>query len=333
MPRCNAARPDPPAACCIVVKFDVTNDNKTATGCVGGYYGQFMVDSRQFMVNFNARENMNLSKFPFGVRLIGFSATEQRTIAERLEQAPADGPAYACLPEHSLQDPDLFIANGDELKTLALLSAAGPSDMRPALIVGAGLVALPHPHADRPLDWDKVFVQLAHLIDKRADAVSRIAAHGLPVVTERRRGERLDFDLTDPAHYQRMRRAPPRGALLMVDVSAVSCAHVAKLLSRYNIATEWVDNAAAAVQMCRDKPVAAILINTATPGLDPYQLSAAVKALETTSRTAIVFLIDAAFEYDPQMARAAGVEGSLHKPAADQHLLSAIQKIMALEQF
>ena len=284
------------------------------------------------MINFYSRANMNASKFPFGVRLIGFSAAERHTIARRLEQPPPQGPAYACLPEHSLQEPDLFIANGDELKALALLSAAGPSDMRPALIVGGGSVALPHPHAPRPLDWDQVYAQLAHLIERRADAVSRIAAHGLPVISERRRGERLDFDLTDPAEYQRMRRAPARGTLLMVDLGGESCAHVAQLLGKYNIATQWTDNANAALALCREKRVSAILINCATPGLDPYQLCASVKALETSWRTAVVLLIDDGFEYDVQRACATGVEGSLHKPVADQQLLSAIQKIMALEK-
>jgi CheY-like chemotaxis protein len=275
---------------------------------------------------------MDARKFPFGVRLLGFGAPETAAIAERLAQAPHHGPAYACLPEHSLQEPDLLIVNGDELKALALMSAAGTSDMRPALIVGARAVALPHPHASRPLDWDRIFAQLAQLIEKRADAASLIAAHGMPAIVERRRRERIDFDLTDPAQYRRMRRAPERGALLMVDVSGAACAHVAQLLAKYHIAAAWVDGVAAAIFACRERPVSLILINTSTPGVDAYQLCAAVKALETATRTTVVFLIDAAFGYDPQRARAAGAEGTLERPVADQHLLAAIQKIMALEK-
>lgn len=62
---------------------------------------------------------MHAPNYPFAVRLIGFSAASAAEVSAALAQAPPAGPSYFCLLEDSLQEPDLYIANGDDLPALA----------------------------------------------------------------------------------------------------------------------------------------------------------------------------------------------------------------------
>ncbi|MBV8123773.1 MAG: response regulator, partial [Paucibacter sp.] len=160
---------------------------------------------------------MQAERFPFAVRLVGFSPDEARALAALLEQAPSSAPGYFSLSGDSLQEPDLLIANGDELTALAALSTLASGELRPALIVGHSALALPYPSLPRPVAADGLHVALEQLVARRADALARLAASGLPPVPERRLRERLDFDLTDPAEYVAMRRHGSRGAVLVVD--------------------------------------------------------------------------------------------------------------------
>lgn len=273
---------------------------------------------------------MHVQKYPFAVRLIGFAAAERAQIGALLAQAPAAGPAYSCLPDDSLQEPDFYLANGDDLAALATLSGANPGPLQPALIVGAPAAAFAFPRIARPLDPARMFELLAELVALRADAVARITARGLPFVPERRRRQRLDVDLTDPAVYQSRRRAPPTGAVLIIDKGGAFRDHVAKLLGARRLSVEWTDSASTAVRLCDETPVSLVLVNTSTPGIDPYQLCTSIKALPDATRIAVVFLVGANFVYDSVRARAAGVRGMLDKPIADRHLVGALKKLLSL---
>lgn len=85
-----------------------------------------------------------------------------------------------------------------------------------------------------------------------------------------------------------------------------------------------------AVRLCEETPVAVVLINTSTPGIDPYALCAAIKARPEAARVAVVLLVGPTFAYDAARAAAAGVRGFLDKPVADRHLLGAIKKLLSL---
>lgn len=273
---------------------------------------------------------MHTKKYPFAIRLIGFSSEEGAQVEAVLAKAPAAGPAYFCLSEHSLQEPDLYIANGDDLLAMTALAAANPTALQPALIVGETAVAFPFPQVARPLAPEPILGALAELVARRADALSLITSAGLPFVTERRRRERLDFDLTDPAVYEGQRRAPPNGAVLIVDKGGAFRDHVAKLLGARKLSIEWTDSAATVLRLCEETPVSLVLINTSTPQIAPYALCAAIKALANARRTAVVFLVSAAFTYDPARAHAAGVRGLLDKPIADRHLVAVLKKLLSL---
>lgn len=276
----------------------------------------------------NIKTEPQAGKFPFAVRLLGFTPEEADSLALGLMTAPTPGPAYFCLSAHSLQEPDLFIANGDELKALAALAALSSGDLRPALIIGTPALTLPYPSLARPLAWDSVYAELALLVARRADALAYLTAGGTTPPPERRLRERLDFDLTDPAEYVSQRRTPTRGAVLVVDHNAALSAHLTRMLSQYRIAVDWTDDEASAVGFCAQQAVSVVLVNTAVAGVDPYRLSAALKKCGGPLVPAVVLLVSPPFAYDYERALAAGIEGLLDTPVADQHLSAVMKKLM-----
>lgn len=273
---------------------------------------------------------MQEKKYPFSVRPLGFPGPQLIQLAELLGQAPPSGPAYFCLPDDSLQEPDLYIANGDDLKALATLSALNPGELQPALILGSPAVQFPFPQLAKPAAPGPLFAALEHLIEQRAEALALITARGLPFVPERRRRERLDVDLTDPSEYVARRRTPARGAVLIIDKGGAFRDHVAKLLGARKLAIEWTDSAVTAARLCEETPVAVVLVNTSTPGIDPYALCSQIKAHDNGLRVAVVLMVSPAFPYDAARARASGVRGLLDKPIADRHLVGALKKLLSL---
>lgn len=271
-----------------------------------------------------------MHKYPFAIRLTGFGPEERPRIANSLAKAPADGSGYFCLLDDSLQDPDLTITNGDDLKSLSRLMATPPTALEPALVVGNAVLDFPYPRLERPINLPRMFDMLEELLQRRAEAMANLTARGLPFMTERRRRPRLDLDVTDPAEYQKRRKSPPRGAVLIIDKASALRDHVARLMGEGRMSIEWTDSAATTVRLCDETPVSLVLINTSTPGIDPYGLAAAIKAQKNGDRIAVVLLVGSAFHYNSARARAAGVRGILDKPVADRHLIATLKKLMSL---
>ena len=270
-----------------------------------------------------------MHKYPFAIRLTGFGPEERPRIANALAKAPVDGPGYFCLLEDSLQDPDLTITNGDDLKSLARLMATPPTALEPAIVVGNAVLDFPYPRLSRPLDLPRLFDMLAELLQRRNEAQAQLTARGLPFITERRRRPRLDLDVTDPGDYARQRKAPPNGAVLIVDKGGALRDHMATLAGE-RLAIEWTDSAATAVRLCDETEVSLVMINTSTPLIDPYGLTAAIKALRNGRRIAVVLLVGPSFHYHSARAKAAGVRGILDKPVADRHLVATLKKLMSM---
>ncbi len=276
---------------------------------------------------------MQPTHFPFAVRLLGFSDSELDLFRDYFELEQEHGHAYFCLSEDSLQEPDIFIANADDLKSLAQLSAYGPSDARPALLLGNPLAKLPYACLPRPISWELVFTTLAGLIEKRADVLSRLSiASELFGIPNRRRSERLDIDLTDPADYIKMRRAPTRGGVLIVDKNGEFANRLGEVMARFGISVEWVDNEDAVIDVCGHRPVAVVMINTSTPEIDPYRLCVAVKQMNSMSQTVVIFLVGKPFVYDRERAREAGSDGLLDKPLASHHVILALKKFLPISR-
>ena len=269
--------------------------------------------------------------YPYAVRLIGFSLAEQSDISALLAQAPLAGPSYVCLHPDSLQSPDLYIVNGDDLVALARLSGANPSAIRPAVIVGAMMADFPFPQITRPLTMFRLYEALGELLDERSRALTLLDTSELPSQAERRRQQRLDVDVTDPRVNENRRQPIPRGAIVIVDNNAELRDRVATLLSPIKASVEWTDSASAALRLCDETPVSLVLVNTAAVhGLDPYQLSAAIKRQRSALRIAVVFLTNRAFHYDMIKARAARVRGLLDTPVEDRHLVGMLTQLMSL---
>lgn len=273
---------------------------------------------------------MHAPKTPFAVRLIGFAPVECAQIETALAQAPLAGPSYFCLHGDSLQEPDVYIANGDDPDSLAQLVCANPGPLQPALVVGGAHGQFALPRLARPADPGRLQQAVGELVAQRGQALALLTERGMPLVPERRRHPRLDVDLTDPAVYQSMRQRPPCGAVLIIDTGAAFRDHVARVLGAGKVPIEWTDSAPTAVRLCDETPVSLVMINTSAPGIDPYALCGQIKAQGGAGRTAVVFLVSPAFRYDSVRARDAGVRGLLDKPVADRHLVAALQKLLSL---
>jgi CheY-like chemotaxis protein len=285
-----------------------------------------LVNSTQ---NFIELAIMSNPSFPFAVRLIGFSSQEADVFAATFAIEQGKGYGYVPLEEDNLRDPDLYLVNADELRALVTLSDLPPSDVRPVLLVGSPGIELPYARIEKPIRWHKMFEALDSLIEKRADALSRLEASDVVAVPERRRRERLDIDLTDPSVYQRMRgKAPADGGVLIVDKNPAFRAYLAELLGRYNMPVAWVSEEAKAADLASQQGFAVVMVNTSTPGVDPYRLCRAIKDVTSVEKTTVIFLVSKPFVYDAVQARAAGSEGFLSKPLASHHLIAVLKKFL-----
>lgn len=272
---------------------------------------------------------MHAQKPPFAVRLIGFDQQEGAQLAVALAGAPAAGPAYFCLLDDSLQEPDVFIANGEDGQALARLESARPCPVQPALVVGGDPAESQWPCLARPLDGTRLHALLAQLMTRREQALGQLAAPGQPLALDRRRHARIPNGQAADTFYSR-RQPPPGGAVLIIDKGGAFRDHVAEVLATPQTPVAWTDSAPTAVRLCDETPVSLVMINTATPGIDPYALCSAIKAQGGAARTAVIFLVSRSFRYDSLRARDAGVRGLLDKPVADRHLVAALHKLLSL---
>ncbi len=276
---------------------------------------------------------MHTQIFPFAVRFIGLSVAEaglvDQIFAAELESEHSEFSehTYFRLHDDSLQDPDLYLVNGTDLKALAILSDLRPNDFRPALLVGSSVLVLSYPCIERPIRCAPLFTALDHLVEKRADALSRLEASDVVSVPERRRRDRLDMDLTDPEFYKKMRRGPLKGGVLIVDKTGVFCQYVGEMLARNQVAVDWTFDEAKAVEYCQKQHTAVVMINTSTP-VDPYALCAAIKKNSLTRNVVVIFLVGKSFVYDLVRAQSSGTDGLLNKPLSPNHLMTVFRKLL-----
>ncbi|WP_025917706.1 response regulator [Herminiimonas sp. CN] len=274
--------------------------------------------------------NTKLSPVPqLAIRLIGFSSQEESMLEATLAVHTGGKYIFCCLEPDSLQDPDLYFANADDLKALAILSSLGPSDIRPALLIGAPAIALPYPHLARPIRWRRLLDALDVLVEKRASALARLHPAALLAVSERRQRYRVDIDLTDPIDYIRMRKSRRRdGGVLIIDRNALFRDFTAELMTSHQVPVAWVATEQAALDYCNQHHVAVVLINAATPGVEPYRLCRTIKNGRDGDGAAVILLSGKPFLYDSQQAQAAGCSGFLDKPVSAQLVLATLQKYL-----
>jgi CheY-like chemotaxis protein len=273
---------------------------------------------------------MHAPKYRFAIRLIGFAPEEYTQIENALGQGAVAGPSYFCLLDDSLQEPDIYLANGDRAHVVEHLARLHPGLLQPALVIGGQPGQLPFPHLARPLNRFQLQEAFAELVENRSQALALVAEQGLAFVPERRRHVRLENDLPDPLLYQGRRQPPPDGAVLIIDKGGAFRDHVAQVMAKPGLPVEWTDSAPAAVRLCDETRVSVVMINAPTPGIDPYGLCSDIKAQGGAVRTAVLILVGKGFHYDSVRARDAGVRGLLDKPVADRHLMAALHKLLSL---
>lgn len=276
---------------------------------------------------------MHLSSYPLTVRLIGFAPGEIAQLDALLAQAPgvglSAGPSYSCLHEDSLQEPDLYIANGDSPTALTRLGSLPPGSLQPALVIG-GPAAGPWRSLARPVQPVQLVEALAELLDTRVQVLVQQCTRSRRVLAERRRRPRLAPDCETPAFYTRLRRGPVDGAVLIVDRECKLRNQVAQVLGPRRVPVEWTDSLCAAVRLCDETPVSLVLINTAAAGIEPYELCSSIKSQDGAQRTPVVFLVEQSFYYDSVRAREAGARGLLTAPVAGRHWMLTFQKLLDL---
>ncbi|HTH44475.1 MAG TPA: response regulator, partial [Oxalicibacterium sp.] len=274
--------------------------------------------------------DMSANSFPFAVRVIGFKPQEIEIFDASFALGHGKGSGYFRLEEDNLQDPDLYIADAEDLRALVTLSDLRPSDVRPVLLVGSPVIPLPYARVERPIRWQRLFEALDELIEKRADTLARLEASDVVSVPERRRRGRVDIDLSDPSDYQRMRTELPQGgAVLVVDRTVAFRDHVAELLVRQQVEVLWARGEAEAEGACARQRVAVALVNTSMEEVDPYRLCQAIKTARPQDRTAVVLLVNRG-SYDTERARQVEADGFLTKPVGGHHLVSALKKFMRM---
>lgn len=280
---------------------------------------------------------MTVSCSPFTVRLLGFSPDELARLEAMLVRVPGAGPSYFCLHEDSLQEPDVYIVNGDSPAAVARLDCLPPGALHSALVIGSPgptLGPVFWPTLARPVERLVLHDLLADLLDQRVQAQAACVARGERLRPERRRRLRIAPDCETPAFYSRLRHGPPDGAVLIVDKECTFHNHVARILGDRPPAQRrplaWTDSLRAAVRLCDETSVSLVMINTAAPGIEPYELCSSIKSQEGAGRTPVLFLVEQSFRYDPVRAHRAGVRGLLDKPVAGRHLLMTFQKLLDL---
>ncbi|MFJ2988882.1 two-component system response regulator [Collimonas sp. NPDC087041] len=273
---------------------------------------------------------------PFAIRFIGFSAREINIFDATFSVEQNREKQYHRLSADSLQEPDLYLVNADDLKALAILADMEPNNLRPALLVGTPDLELPYTTVARPIRWLKLFEALDGLIERRLVMLAKqnpsdmALAHGAP---DRRRRERLDLDLTDPVEYERMRvQSPQIDRILVIDTQSTFRDDLAMAMAHHVVPVEWVGSADAAAEVYASQTISIVLINPHLPNIDPYDLCATIKRQHQDTRIAIVLLADKDFVYDHARAREAACDGFLSRHLDQSQMLLALGKFLSLRR-
>lgn len=265
---------------------------------------------------------------PYTVRLLGFAPDERNHLDALLARCPDGGPAYTCLGDTCLHEPDFYIADGDGPVGLAALTRANPGPVQPAMVVSRVPTPLPFPRVARPFVRAQLHEVLAEMVYRRTQALALL--RGGDHLPERRRHPRIEAPRLEAA-WQHRRQAAPSGAVLILDNRGAFRDHVARLLGGRRMAIEWTDSAPVTLRLCDETPVSLVMIDTGMAGVDPYAVCAAIKAQAGSFRTAVVLLCGRGFRFDSARGRDCGLRGVLDKPVGDRDLVAVLNRLLSLQ--
>jgi CheY-like chemotaxis protein len=281
-----------------------------------------------------AYKKMKNHNAPFAIRFIGFSAREINIFDATFSVEQNRQKQYFRLFADSLQEPDLYLVNSDDLKALAMLADMEPNNLRPALLVGTPHVDLPFANVERPIRWLKLFDALDTLMERRLIMLAKQNPADAALVSnvpERRRRERLDLDLTDPQEYERMRnKAPQSDRILVIDNQSTFRDDLAMAMAHHVVPVEWAGSPDAAAEVYTRLSISVVLINPRLAQIDPYELCSSIKLQHKKTRVAVVFLSDKDFSYDQARASEAGCDGFLNRHLEQPQILLALGKFLSM---
>lgn len=262
---------------------------------------------------------------PFALRLIGYTDDERTELSRLLAvHHKLGGHAYQVMHDNNLLDPDLYLVNIDAPGALAALDRLRPAPLRPAMLVGAQQVDLPHAFLPASVEPSVLLAGLDQLVEERAAAWSRLNASDKITVPERRR--RLPAD-TDESQYALLRKQRRQGGVLVVDRDNDFTEAISRIVSTRHVRVDRANDHRTATILCKQLDIALVFINTATPGLDPYHLCEAIKT-QGEHPVTVIFLTGRYFSYHAAWAQAAGCEGFVNKPLSERQLTSLLEKFL-----
>lgn len=265
--------------------------------------------------------------FPYLLRLIGYSGDERTELNRQFHlHHKHGGQIFHAMHEDNLLDPDLYLANLDAPGSHDSLDRLRPAPARPALLVSSQAHDLHHLSLRSPLRPGELLAGLEQLVQLRANALARLPASDAVHVPERRR----QLPPQPMPEALRSRRVAQEGGVLVVDREQQFAHGLMQRLAGRGLRVDRANEHRSAVILCKQFPVSLVIINTATPGLDPYKLCEAIRT-QSGGGVRVVFLIGRYFSYMPELARAAGCEGFVSKPLSERQLDSLLRRYLPEE--
>ena len=208
----------------------------------------------------------------------------------------------------------------DELHAIA---AAGPGHDVRFIVIGRGkrreprLDAVPTVSVDGNVLTHRALLEAVAIATGRAEVESKAPQRG--------RGE-LEFS---PPSREVARR---QGRLVLVaEDNETNQKVILQQLGLFGYAADVADNGRAALERWHSGDYALLLTDLHMPGMDGYQLAAAIRAAETgTARTPIVALTANALKSEAEHCRAVGMDGYLSKPVRLEDLKAMLERWLPL---
>ena len=116
--------------------------------------------------------------------------------------------------------------------------------------------------------------------------------------------------------------------ILVVDDSQTQVMAIIKILNKNGHETITADDGDSAVTVARDELPDLILMDVVMPGLNGFQATRHITKTEGTQHIPVIMLSSKDQETDKVWAERQGASGYIIKPASEEELMSAINKLL-----
>lgn len=239
------------------------------------------------------------------VAVIGFNATELLVLGSIFGLAAKRILRFVRHTDPATQ-PDLFLADADDVSAVAELLRRNADGQLPVVLVGASDHGTGWPVLPRPLQWANVIVAFDHAIQ----ATAACAPAPLPLIP--RPAKRTEPD-----------------TILIVGSDRGFNAQVFDRLSRHPVAIEDVPDVDAALARFAADHYPCVIIDGDSRDAESLRLCKAIKSRKGSQPTAVIIASSGTEQFDRVRATMAGCDAFLAKPLSDRKLDDAIQRYVA----